>query len=285
MFSAGEAQSTWEGELRNSKRGVLLRLGSVPTTLACFILLSGVAEASFSNASLKGSYGYSFAKWTADSTQNAINSVGIFTFDGVSAVTYSDTDNNAGNIGTETGSGTYSVNANGTGSIILKNSGNGNTTKFSISINSGGKGFQILQTSCHDTCNNDVNTGIALAQQGTSFSNASLKGAFSVLTNTWTPTSTIPADANIGIVTFDGVSKVTASITSNAAGEGTANKSSGTYSVNSDGSGTLSLTNKDGQTTTVAFVINTAGKQFQYLLTSCIGACGNYVQSGTAIHQ
>lgn len=143
----------------------------------------------------------------------------------------------------------------------------------------------MVQTTCHGTCNNDVNTGVAVAQQGTTFSNASLKGSFSFLTNTWTPTSTIPADASIGIVSFDGVSKVTGSLTNNAAGVVTKDTSSGTYSVNSDGSGTLSLTDKKGNTTTVAFVINTAGKQIQYLVTSCNGACANYVQSGTAIHQ
>jgi hypothetical protein len=269
----------------NSNMGALLKLATVVPALASCLLLSGVAEASFSSASLKGTYGYSFNKWTADTTQNEINSVGIFTFDGVSAVTYSETDNNAGSIGTESGSGTYSVKANGIGTMTLTNSGNGNSTTFSISITSAGKRFQIVQTSCHGTCNNDVNTGIAVAQLGTSFNNGSLKGAFGFLTNTWTPTSTIPADANIGIVTFDGISKVTASITDNQAGAVVTFSASGSYSVNPDGSGNLSLTNKAGQTTTVSFVLNSAGSQFQYLVTSCGGTCNNEVQGGTAIHQ
>ncbi len=269
----------------NRKKGAFSKMGIMLAVLAGMILSSNVAHA-FTNASLKGTYSYLFTKFTADPTQNEVNVVGIYTFDGVSAVTYTETDDNAGTVGTETGSGTYSVNANGTGSMTLTNSGNGNVTKFSISLNSAGKGFQILQTSCHDTCNNDVNTGVAVAQQGTSYSNASLKGAFGFLTNTWTPTSTVTAEAGVGFVNFDGVSKVTASITDNQAGSVVTFSESGSYSVSPNGSGTLSLTNsKNGQITTASFVITSAGKQLQYLITSCGSSCANEVQSGTAIHE
>jgi hypothetical protein len=263
---------------------MLMKLGPVLTTLACMILLSNAAVA-FSNASLKGSYGFLSTTWTADSTQTASNTLGTMTFDGVSAVTFSSTSNNGGTITTSTGSGTYSVLASGSGTITLTESGTGETIKMSIALNTGGKGFQFLITNCNGTCANAVESGIALASGATSFSNASLKGPFGVLTNTWTPTSTVPADASIGIVSFDGVSKVTATITDNTAGSVITTTSSGTYSVNSDGSGTLSLTNKKGNTITVAIVINSAGRQIQYVATSCGSTCTNEVQSGTAIHQ
>lgn len=244
------------------------------------IALPGVANAAnpaFSNSSLKGSYSVLMINWTSDPSRSE-DLVAVFNFDGAGKVSITSfTDNKVGTINTGTGSGTYSVKANGSGSMNITLS-SGESGIFGVVINAKGKGFQIMCTNCDGDPN--VLSATAVASGGSSFSNASLKGAYEDLSTTWPTPTDLNAQNDLGILTFDGVGKVKASITENVAGTVTTIKSSGTYSVSADGSGSFTLKPKTGSIT-YAFAIDSAGQGFQLIEA----VSGGSVQSGTATHQ
>jgi hypothetical protein len=245
------------------------------------IALSGVLSASnppaFSNGSLKGSYSVLMINWTSDPARTE-DLVAVFNFDGVSTVSITSfTDNKVGTLTTGTGSGTYSVNANGSGSMNISLT-NGESGIFGVVINAAAKGFEIMCTNCGGDPN--VLSATAVASGGSSFSNASLKGNYEFLSTQWPTPQDLNAENDLGILTFDGAGKIKASITENVAGKVTIIKASGSYSVNSDGSGSFTLTAKTGSLI-FAFAIDSAGKGFQLIKT----VSGGSVQSGTATHQ
>ncbi len=264
----------------SSPRFPLLTLALI-AILLCLIAGPGVRDASaapaFSNGSLKGSYSVLMINWTSDPSRTE-DLIAVFNFDGVSKVSITSfIDNKVGTLSAGTGSGTYSVNANGSGSMNITLS-NGASGIFGIVINAAGKGFQIMCTNCGGDPN--VLSATAVASGGSSFNNASLKGNYEFLSTQWPTPQDSNAQNDLGILTFDGVGKVKASITENVAGKVTVIKASGTYSVNSDGSGSLTVTPKTGSITN-AFAIDSAGKGFQFIKA----VSGGSVQSGTATHQ
>jgi hypothetical protein len=245
------------------------------------IAAPGVLDASnppaFSNGSLKGSYSVLMINWTSDPSRTE-DLIAVFNFDGVSKVSITSfTDNKVGTLSTGTGSGTYSVNTNGSGSMNITLS-DGASGIFGIVVNAAGKGFQIMCTNCDGDPN--VLSATAVASGGSSFSNASLKGAYEFLSTQWPTPQDSNAENDLGILTFDGVGKVKAAITENVAGKVTIIKANGTYSVNSDGSGSYTLTARSGSITN-AFAIDSGGKGFQFIKA----VSGGSVQSGTATHQ
>lgn len=83
---------------------------------------------------------------------------------------------------------------------------------------------------------------LALSAQATSFSNASLNGSYSFLTNLWTENVNTNEFAMIGVLTFNGAGDVTGSYTSISAGIVQTGTLGGTYSVNSNGTGEITFT-------------------------------------------
>jgi len=267
-------------------RRVPVAVLTVVAILFCPIAGSGVLGASprpgFGNGSLQGSYSVLLNKWTSDTGRKPEALVGVFGFDGAGNVTITSfTDNNGGTITTGTGTGTYSVKANGTGTMPVTLS-NGDSGTFSIVLDAKGKGFQMMLTTCSQGCGTNVLSGTAVATGGSSFSNASLKGGYEFLTVKWTWSQSTDSQNALGIFTFDGAGKVKAALTQDRAGTVTTIKATGSYSVNSDGSGSMALTGKQGSIT-FAFAIDAAGKGSQ--LISTISGGNDPVQSGTTAKQ
>jgi len=237
---------------------------------------AAIQQPAFSNGSLKGSYGVLLNQWNSHfSSSKPFALVGVFDFDGAGNLSISSfTKNDGGTVTTGTGSGTYSVKNNGTGSMSITLFEGGT---FSIVIDAKGNGFQMILTSS----GTDILSGTAVATGGSSFSNASLKGGYESLFVNWTSAQNASTENDLGIFTFDGVGKVTASLTQDRAGKVTTVKASGTYSVNSDGSGSMTLTAKQGSIT-LAFAINSAGKGSQ-LISATSGE--KSVLSGTTTQQ
>jgi hypothetical protein len=264
-----------------TNRSIKFHVRALALVTTLLIALPGVLNASsspaFSNGSLKGSYSVLMNNWTSDPSRTE-DLIAVFNFDGTGKVSITSfTDNKVGTLTTGTGSGTYSVNANGSGSMNISLT-SGESGIFGIVINAAGKGFQIMCTNCDADPN--VLSATAVATGGSSFSNASLKGNYEFLGTQWPTPQDANAENDLGILTFDGVGKVKATITENAAGKVTTIKASGTYAVESDGSGSFTVTAKTGSIT-IAFAIDSAGKGFQLIKAVSGGA----VQSGTATHQ
>ena len=236
----------------------------------------------FSNASLKGSYSFLTNLWTADASTNQFAMVGILTFDGAGNVSGSYTSISLQVFQTGTLGGTYTVNSNGTGTLTFTT---GSTAQFAINLDSTAAkvahGIELLQT---NDSNNEIVSGTAVLQSTTTetYSVASLKGNFAIQRNTWIADVNLAEGGGVDLYTFDGKGNVKALkqfVTDGVFHMGT---TTGTYTVNLDGSGSLSLT--DGSS--FAFLLNSVAagqaKGFQHLLLS---VSGNYVSSGTALKQ
>jgi len=252
--------------------------------LICLFLVSLLASAQvrpakYSNKSLNGPYSFLMNKWLNEYCCDAVALLGFMTFDGKGNLSISATLNDNGAVSTLTDSGTYSVAKNGTGSIAFSV---WNDT-FGIVLYAGGKGFDILKTAGGGT---GAVTGTAVAMGTSSFSNASLKGSYGYLTVKTVSSQNGTAEAYAGTMTFDGVSSVSLSGTWWDAGQVESVTASGTYSVNSDGSGSTNMTDQSGNTFTLSFVINPGNKAFQYMETA--GSSSDFIDAvftGTATKQ
>jgi hypothetical protein len=234
-----------------------VRVGAL--VIMTIALALSAQAASFSNASLKGSYSFLTNLWTANVSTNEFAMVGVLTFDGAGNVTGSYTSVTGGVAQTGTLGGTYTVNSNGTGTIDFTT---GSTAQFAITLNSTAAGVahgvQLLQT---NDSNNEVISGTAVLQSTTAqtYSVASLKGNFAFQTNRWTLETN--QGGGIGVFSFDGKGNFKGSGTQVFAGVSQTGTCTGTYTVNSDGSGSLSITAGD-KTQETAFALNSvaAGK-------------------------
>ncbi len=250
------------------------------------IALALFAHASFNNASLKGGYSFLFDRWTADVNMNQEGTIGIMTFDGAGNVTASFTSISGGVVQTGTASGTYTVNSNGTGAITFTTGSNPPHFAITLTSSAGGlaHGLQLLQTNDN---RNLVFSGTAFLQSTipVTYTLASVKGNFGLLLNVWDGNANDFQEGVVGIASFDGAGKVKGSTTDVDGGVVSTQTFTGTYTVNSDGSGNMSLTAGNDHPQ-IAFALNSvaAGKAkgAQLLLTN---TTGNKVQSGIALKQ
>jgi hypothetical protein len=127
-------------------------------------LLQSTTSATYSAASLKGNYAFQYNPRTADGTLAEDGGIGIFTFDGTGTVTSSETIMFGGTRLTGTATFTYTVNADGSGTILP--TGKGPQIAFALNSVAAGKAkqLQFLDTNTSDGSGNLVITGSALAQ-------------------------------------------------------------------------------------------------------------------------
>jgi len=125
---------------------------------------------------------------------------------------------------------------------------------------------------------------LALSALGAGFSNASLKGSYSFLTNLRTANVTPNQFAMVGVMTFDGAGNVTGSYTSISLDTVQSGPLGGTYTVKSNGTGTIGLTT--GSTAKFAITLNsTAAGVAQGVQLLQINDSNNEIVSGTAVLQ
>jgi hypothetical protein len=248
------------------------------------------AQAAFNNASLKGGYSVLINRWTDNSGDNQFASVGVMTFDGAGKVSISFTSMNGGVEGTGTASGTYTVASNGSGTITFTTGSN--PPQYAIVVNSSAaglaKGITLMRIDTNYP-SDAIESGTAVLQSTTAvtYSLAKVKGNLGFQLNQWTAN---PNNENglVGILSFNGAGAVTGSFTARS-GSGVLETGTvtGTYIVNSDGSGSMSLTASDGSTPQLSFALNTVtstgpAKGMQLLQTS---GNGNKALTGAALKQ
>ncbi len=114
------------------------------------------------------------------------------------------------------------------------------------------------------------------------YSNASLKGSYSYLVTLHTADPTTTVFANLGIVTFDGAGNVSVKGSYVALGVVTKVGGSGTYTVNANGGGAMSLSDGTQFALTLDSVAHGVATDVQLLKTS---DTANEVVSGHAVLQ
>jgi hypothetical protein len=125
---------------------------------------------------------------------------------------------------------------------------------------------------------------IALPAQAVIFSNASLKGTYSFSTNLSTANASTNQFAMVGVLAFDGAGHVTGSFTSISFDTVQTGTLSGTYTVSSNGTGTITFTT--GSTAHLAITLNStvSGVAHGVQLLQ-INDSSNEILSGTAVLQ
>ena len=229
--------------------------------------------------SLSGPYGFlvnaaSFMR----PNNNGTGVLGMLNFDGAGNVTGSytfeqglkgpnkPTQNIAGSL-----TGTYSINPDGTGTTTL-NLDAGLTVTFAMVIGSGGQSLHLVMTNCFvggEGCNNfaSMTSGYARAAQA-----GPLIGSYALELN-----SSPNPNGTVGVLNFDGTGNVTLSFTTVAPGQDdttgqmpvTTGSLSGTYSANSDGTGSIAFNGSIGASATSSFVyaMTDGGSRLLLLMT------------------
>lgn len=259
----------------------LVRVGILISLMV--VLTLSAQGAKFTNASVQGSYSFLTNRWTADPSDTLVAMVGILTFDGVGNATLSFTDIVGGQIKTGTFSGTYIVNSDGSGTITWSNSPNQVMFNLNSTVAKVAHGFQYFVNFPNDPYN-EASTGFALIQSTTAatYGLGSLKGNFSYGFGETSLDPAVPIQGGIGLFTFDGMGNVKGSSRYETVGVLQTGTFTGTYMVNPDGSGTISLSNN----AQYAFVLNSvAGGLAKGVMFIQTNTTGNAAVSGTAQKQ
>lgn len=242
--------------------------------------------ATYSKTNLKGSYSFLTNLITANSGTNQFAMVGVLTFDGSGNVTGSYTSISLDTVATGTLSGTYTVNANGMGTLTFTS---GSTAQFAITLTSvSAKVARLVQLLQTNDSNNEIISGTAVLQSATavSYSVASLKGNFALQYNPWTANAGLAEDGGVAVFTFDGKGNIQSTESIVYDGMDFGGSGSFTYTVNSDGLGAIT---PSGKGPSFAFALNTVtggkAKGLQFLDTNTSDGSGNLVITGSALEQ
>lgn len=180
-------------------------------------------------------------------------------------------------------SGTYIVNLDGSGTITWSSSPNQVLFNLNSTVAKVAHGFEYVVNLVSDPYN-EANTGLALIQSTTAatYGLRTLKGNFSFGFGETSLDPAVPIQGGIGLFTFDGKGNVKGSSRYVTAGVLQTGTFTGTYVVNPDGSGTISLSNN----AQYAFVLNSvAGGLAKGLVFIQTNTTGNAAISGTAQKQ
>jgi len=129
-----------------------------------------------------------------------------------------------------------------------------------------------------------MTAALALSARAAGFGNGSLKGSYSFLIDRWTADVSTDQFAMVGVMSFDGAGNVTGSYTSMSANVAQSGALGGTYSVSSNGSGSIDLTT--GSTAQFAIALNsTVGGVAHGVQLIETNDTSNEVISGTAVLQ
>lgn len=245
------------------------------------------------NATLTGPYGYVLQGSLVNTEEEALEpyaDMGSWTADGNGNISGSGTQSFAGTIETGTTiTGTYTVNANCTGSATLTYGNSIGSLGFNFTVVNNGEGLRIVQT----TSGFIVSGGAQ--RQATNCVLESLNGSYSFNISG----SIIDSNGNVdpyvdsGQITFNGTGNFSVIDTNSLVGTVASNRSfSGTYMTSSNCTGTLSFTDPTFQTAlhmNLAIVDGGQGIRFidtdaSVIFSGTATALGDVGASGTLAH-
>jgi uncharacterized protein (TIGR03437 family) len=222
-----------------------------------------------SSATLNGTYSLTLTGRDVNSTltfAKVLEGTGTATFDGQSIVVFSLTNNTNQSSGvSQMWSGTYSLQANCTGTLTLMV---GDNASFSLESYNGGKDYLITGQDATYTF-----TGDGSVMPTASCSPSQLTGSYSFNGSGFPLKSGAISGANnlSGLLQFDGKSVVTANWTVSAGGTSTSTMSTGQYTISPSCVGSATITDSSGNTSTLQFVVTTSnGSNFLVSGTSPI---------------
>jgi hypothetical protein len=246
--------------------------------------LSAQAQTACATSSLNGSYFYVLTGNVYVSSAGYFvpyAELGQFTADGNGGITGQSTNNAVGfNLSSSNLSGSYAVQANCTGNIAL------NTEAFSIQVIGSGQTVLLSPSTANFAVNGQAYRATASGQCG----NGSLNGTYSYLQSGGFSASTATGTAyysEVGQMTLDGNGNLTTANIYNAGVGGTSETATGTYTLNSNCSGTAQIS-YGGTTGTLGYNIALAGTNLLLLETDssdAIAGAGQRQSIGSVLPQ
>jgi hypothetical protein len=242
--------------------------------VVAFVVFAGISSfntafaVTCSNTSLSGVFGFNFGG--SDSSGNISTSVGQYMFDGNGNVSGALTGSRNGNIISLTFTGNYSVAKNCTGSMTLNRS-DGTTEDDNFVIDNSKKGLQVIRTD-----SGEIKHGFAVAQ-GLGTCGLTGKKQIYAFNLAGTKTDNGKAAAYVGQVVVDGKGGLTGSVTIDVGGDGGTVSLTGSYTVNSDCTGTQVIQPSGLNAGNFYFVLVNSGKEMLMVQTDA-----NNVVSGNA---
>ncbi len=221
---------------------------------ACLSIFSTQLRAQCSNSTLNGTYVYSFGGTVANpaNTLTTLNysEQGTLTFNGAGTITGNSSTSTAGAVNLSNNvSGTYSINSNCSGTVTLTTGTS--TATFAVQVvGSGANALLSVTAAGSGQLGNGTLTLVANAN-GSQCGNGSLQGTYAVnLSGNVFGGVASTAYQNQGQITFSGTGSATVlgEVTTPNAGA-TPWSGSGTYTLNSNCTGTLQVTTALGQQT------------------------------------
>ena len=220
------------------------------------LCLSVYASATCSNATLVGNYGFTITGTNSGGSLTA--AVGQLTADGKGGFTGIQTVSVAGVISADVAlTGTYSLKTTCTGTATITA---GSAANFSLTVVSSGKQFEISRT--------DAGTsqyGYALAQGTAICTNAGIKNTFGFRGGGFT--SSLAPYAFNGQVKLNGLGGVTGTESASFGGTIDSFSLTGSYSVNSNCTGTATFNGGTGNVAHTSFVIVNGGQSAMQIQT------------------
>ena len=229
-----------------------------------------------------GAFGFLLSTAFTDPTnQGGAAILGVMNFDGAGKVRgpFTLEYGSGGSLPVETINGTfdgtYSSNSGGTGSIAIA-LGNGVNITLDMVIDDGADGLELVAASCSGAAGIDLSASVLSGVGVHAKPYTTLTGSYGYLF-----TLSPQPSAEIGVVSFDSAGNVTMSGTFVGAGPSVITGTfTGTYTVNSNATGTITLAATPTQSVqTFAFVTTNDGKSGLLLLQT--NRSGNGVLFGT----
>lgn len=233
-----------------------MSVGKLGSALLLGLCLSVYASATCSNATLVGNYGFTIAG--TNGTGSLTAAVGQLTADGKGNFTGIQTVSDAGVISSNVAlTGTYSIKTTCIGTATITA---GSSANLSLVVVSNGKQFEVTRT--------DAGTsqyGYAMAQGTAICTNAGIKNTFGFRGGGFT--SALAPYAFNGQVKLNGLGGVTGSESASFGGTIDSFSLTGTYSVNSNCTGTATFNGGTGNIAHTNFVIVNGGQSAMQIQT------------------
>ena len=209
------------------------------------------------NATLNGPYGYLMTGQVFLTNAGFVSYAdsGSLTWDGSSKITGSSTLNVDGQSSSRTFTGTYTVNADCTGSVAFTDS-LGNSGNLNMVIIESGVEIRLIEADSAA-----VISGDAKPQQTNCISN-NVTGpyAFGIRGGFYDSTGTFQLFADTGTLTSDGIGTFSLSDTASVAGNVGARSMSGKYTISSNCTGSTTLTDSSGDSEALNFTVVSGGE-------------------------
>jgi hypothetical protein len=239
--------------------------------------------------SLNGGYVFHLSGAAADpqGRPTAILELGLLTADGAGNLSGNETLSLDGSIIPRTFSGRYAVNPDGAGSITLYPNW-GPAMNADIVIANGGRSVKLVLTDLNNALSGELDAQAPLQPTGRTYDATSINGGFDFnLTGYAYDTRSVRSGliTEVGRLALDGGGNVTGYSTLSLGGGIIRRTFTGSYTVNADGAGSLTLSPSWGPPINAGIIVSDAGTRVDIVLTDSASLISGVMKAQAPVRQ